>query len=354
VVVFFGFFPAVFFCVSPLRAGPSPQHPLNPPSPPLLPLLPNPPQNNTTSSKTTLMTKISGPGNLPWLRGGPASLDARNVARAVDGSLRRLQTDHLDVALLHWPDRWVPMFGDRDYDPGVVPRYSSIPLEEQLEALGELVRLGKIRAVGLSNETPWGVSRCAALAEFSADSSENPYPRVAATQNSYSLLCRTAEVGGGVMEACDRERVGLLAYSPLAAGHLTGKYQPCPSRAGPDARLNKFRGRYAEAEMRYAFDKPGVMEATRAYVSLAQEAGLTPAAMALRWVLSRPGRLVPSAVIGATSAGQLEELLDAAGGGDGRMAGGGGGGGLGGGPELSADVLERINAIHERHPNPLP
>ena len=307
------------------------------PSPPLH----LPPQYN--SSKTILMTKISGPGNLPWLRNGPAALDPQNIAAAVDGSLRRLKTDHLDLVLLHWPDRWVPMFGDRDYDPNVIPDYPACPLEEQLEALGKIVSEGKARAVGLSNETAWGIARCAALAEFRSD-----LPRVAAVQNGYNLLCRTAEVGGGVMEACDRENVGLLAYAPLAAGHLSGKYLPSPQLAGPRARLNKFRGRYAEAEMRYAFDKPGLREAAQDYVSLAAELGMTPAALALRFVLSRPGRMVPRAVIGATSEEQLAELLDAAAGGDGR------GGGVGGEVGLPGEALARVNAIHERHPNPLP
>lgn len=333
-----------------------------------------PPQNKTHththktlkkhSSKVAICTKISGPGDLPWIRGGPTALDAQNITRGLEQSLRRLDTDHVDLLLLHWPDRWVPMFGGRDYDPAMAA-YSSCPLEEQLEALGEALRTGKARAVGLSNETAWGVARCAALAEFSSSSSCSssgpsslPFPRVAATQNAYSLLCRTAEVAGGLMEACDREDVGVLAYAPLAAGHLTGKYLSASagasSAAGPQSRLIKYRGRYAEAEMRYAFDKPGLEEATRAYVALAQEAGLTPAALALRFVLSRPARLVPSAVIGATDAAQLEELLDAAAGGDGRGGGGGGGGGCLEGVGLPPEVLERIDAIHERHPNPLP
>lgn len=283
------------------------------------------------------------------------------------------------------------MFGGRDYDPATAA-YGSCPLEEQLGALAEIVRNGKARAVGLSNETAWGVARFSALAEFassppspsscssspassspSSPSSPPPYPRVAAVQNAYSLLCRTAEAGGGVMEACDREGVGLLAYAPLAAGHLTGKYLPpeeassssssvSSSAAGPESRLIKYRGRYAEAESRYAFDKPGLRAATQAYVSLAREAGMTPAALALRFVLSRPARIVPSAVIGATDGRQLEELLDAAGGGDGRSGGGrGGGGGGGGGGDACLEgvglppwVLERIDAIHDLHPNPLP
>jgi aryl-alcohol dehydrogenase-like predicted oxidoreductase len=327
-----------------------------------------PPQKKTkknktkqNSSKVTICTKISGPGSLPWIRDGPPSSDAENIRRALDGSLRRLGAAHVDLALLHWPDRWVPMFGARDYDPATAS-YAYCRFEEQLDALGEAVRAGKARAVGLSNETAWGVARCAALAEFSSSSSS--YPRVAATQNAYSLLCRTPEVAGGVMEACDREGVALLAYAPLAAGHLTGKYLPKkkkkksaqPPPPGPESRLVKYRGRYAEAEARYAFGKPGLEDATRAYVGLARERGLTPAALALRFVLSRPGRVVPSAVIGATDAAQLEELLDAASGGDGRggTAAGLGGGCLEDGVGLPPEVLEVIDAIHERHPNPLP
>lgn len=262
------------------------------------------------------------------------------------------------------------MFGARDYDPSTCPTsYAYSRFEEQLEALGEAVRQGKARAVGLSNETAWGVTRCAALAEFSSSAASSssaaasPYPRIAATQNAYSLLCRTPEVAGGVMEACDREGVALLAYAPLAAGHLSGKYLPAASASasaqppGPEARLVKYRGRYAEAEARYAFGKPGLEEATRAYVSLARERGLTPSALALRFVLSRPGRVVPSAVIGATDAAQLDELLDAASGGDGRGGLAGGlvaGDCLEDGVGLPPEVLEAIDAIHERHPNPLP
>jgi aryl-alcohol dehydrogenase-like predicted oxidoreductase len=301
------------------------------------------------SEKVIIATKVSGPGNLPWIRGGPPSLDAAGIGRALDASLQRLSTDSVDLLQLHWPDRWVPMFGARDYDPSSAS-YASCPLEEQLEALEKAVREGKARSVGLSNETAWGVARCGALAEFSSASS--PLPRVASVQNAYSLLCRTPEVAGGVLEACDRERVGLLAYAPLAAGHLTGKYMSGPQGAPPEARLNKYRGRYAEAEMRYAFDKPGLMGAVRSYVDLAREIGITPAALALRFVLSRPRALVPAAVVGATGGGQLRELLDAAGGGDGR--GGNGHERPGGDVGLSAEVLERIDAIHERHPNPLP
>jgi len=323
----------------------------------------NPPR----SDKVLIATKVSGPGGLPWIRGGPPALDAKAIAAALDASLLRLKIGHVDLLQLHWPDRWVPMFGARDYDPSSAP-YASCPLEEQLEALGAAVRGGKARSVGLSNETAWGVARCGALAEFSRDSSGEAYPRVASVQNAYSLLCRTAEVGGGVMEACDREGASLLAYGPLAAGHLTGKYlsfapgggsgghPPEPAPATPESRLNKYRGRYAEAEMRYALDKPGLEGAVRAYVSLAEEVGITPCALAVRFVLSRPPALVPSAVVGATGEGQLRELLDAAAGGDGRGGGGQGRGGNGGGIDvgLSAEVLERIDAIHERHPNPLP
>lgn len=191
-------------------------------------------------------TKVAGPGGMDWLRGGPASADGANIAAAIDGSLARLGVDCIDLLQLHWPDRYVPMFGEVDFDPGAAyPAVASV--EQQLEALAAAVAAGKVRAVGLSNETPWGLMRFCAAAD-SRDSSESssgsssssssssaplPLPRVVSLQNAYSLLCRTFDAGLG--ECCHQEGVSLLAYSPLAMGLLTGKYLD-PGGGPPEAR----------------------------------------------------------------------------------------------------------------------
>ncbi|PRW60379.1 Aldo keto reductase [Chlorella sorokiniana] len=269
-------------------------------------------------------TKVSGPGGMTWLRGGPAALNAANIAAAIDGSLQRLGVDCIDLLQLHWPDRYVPMFGDLEYDPAMA--YTAASFEEQLEALGRAVAAGKVRHVGLSNETPYGLMRFCHLA-----ASRPELPAIASLQNAYSLLCRTFDAG--LAECCHAERVSLLAYSPLAMGLLTGKY--LAADGGPlDARLNKYRGRYAEAESRYG-PKPNMREAVAAYCQLAGEWGLSPTSLALRFVLGHP--LVASAVIGATSSEQLAEQIEAA-----RA------------PPLEPQLLEAIDAIHRRYPNPAP
>ena len=208
-------------------------------------------------------TKVAGPsGQMTWIRGGPAKVDAANIAAAIDGSLLRLGTDYIDLYQIHWPDRYVPMFGDVEYRPGSA--YSgAVPLEEQLAALGDAVREGKVRHVGLSNETAWGLMRCLHRADTSNSSGslnshegrsgghngglrdggaqQNPedsasplpllLPRVASLQNAFSLTCRTFEAH--LAECCQEEVVSLLAYSPLAMGLLTvgalpSNYPPSP------------------------------------------------------------------------------------------------------------------------------
>ncbi|EFN60059.1 hypothetical protein CHLNCDRAFT_48407 [Chlorella variabilis] len=304
-------------------------------------------------------TKVSGPGGMGWLRGGPARLDGANITAALDASLRRLGTDYVDLLQLHWPDRqglrcaglrcgvpqlawlsadlpprhlrqpasYVPMFGDLDYDPAMA--YAAASFEEQLGALAAAVEAGKVRHVGLSNETPYGLMRFCQLGERSGG-----WQAVAAhaqKHNAYSLLCRTFDAG--LAECCHAERVSLLAYSPLAMGLLTGKYLAAGG-GPPDARLNKYRGQYAEAESRYG-PKPNVHVAVTAYCRLAADWGLTGASLALRFVLAHS--LVASAVVGATSSRQLQELLDAA-----RQ------------PPLDEGLLQAVDAVHRRFPNPTP
>jgi len=281
-------------------------------------------------ARVHLTTKVTGPGGMPWVRGGPPRLDGAAVREALDGSLARLGTGEVDLLLLHWPDRYVPLWGETAFDPS--RSYGdATPMEEVWAACGEVVASGKARAVGLSNETAWGLGRALAVGT----------PPVAALQNAYSLMARTFEAT--CAETCAAAGVPLLAYAPLAAGLLTGKYN---SRGGgdrraaaawggpPDARLNKYKGRYAEGEARYAPTVPA-RAAAAAYAALAVRAGLSPAALALRWVLGRP--LVGGAVVGVTGEAQLAELVAAAGGGT-----------------LPGDVLEAVERIHARWPSPTP
>ena len=243
-----------------------------------------------------ISTKVSGPGGMEWLRGGPERLDAENIIAAVEGSLMRLSTEHIDTLLLHWPDRYVPMFGDSFYENQYA--YDSFcSFEEQMEAMERLHTKGKIRSFGLSNETPYGVMKfCGVL---------NSGVRPMVIQNSYSLLCRTFETGG-LAECCHMENIGLMAYSPLAMGLLSGKYTRDGYCEDADARLVKFKGRYAEAESRYG-PKPNVYSAIEAYVQLAEKHDMTPVELAMRFVYSHPQ--VVSVVVGASKITQLELLI---------------------------------------------
>jgi aryl-alcohol dehydrogenase-like predicted oxidoreductase len=241
--------------------------------------------------RIVLATKVAGPGRgMPWIRGGPAALDRDNIRAAVEGSLRRLRTDYIDLYQLHWPARNQPMFGQWQYDPA--NERESTPIRAQLEALAELVAAGKVRAVGLSNEHPWGVM------QFVRASEEFGLPRVASIQNAYSLLNRRFECG--LAEVCHRENVGLLAYSTLGFGHLTGKYLADAQADGRITRFPSFGQRYA---------KPGVAAAVAGYCALARAHGLTPTQLALAFVRSR--WFVASAIVGASTLAQLEENLAA-------------------------------------------
>lgn len=267
--------------------------------------------------RVILASKVSGPGRdwLAYIRGGGNHLDRRNIHAAVDASLRRLQTDVIDLYQLHWPERDTNCFGKLGYVHRETP--DEVPLLETLEALGELVSAGKVRHVGVSNETPWGLMRYLSLAE------SHGLPRMASIQNPYNLLNRSFEIG--LAEISHREGVGLLAYSPLAFGALSGKY--LGGRQPPGARLTLYPhyDRYAN---------PQAQRATHDYVTLARDSGLDPAQMALAFVTSRP--FLTSNIIGATSCEQLRSNLDSL------------------SVQLDEDVLREIEAIHQRHPNPSP
>ncbi|NCA71651.1 MAG: NADP(H)-dependent aldo-keto reductase [Sphingobacteriia bacterium] len=266
--------------------------------------------------RVILATKVVGASTwLPHIRGGAARLDRANIEAALDASLRRLQTDWIDLYQLHWPDRQTNYFGKLGYTP--VAQDDSIPLIETLEVLADLITAGKVRAVGVSNETPWGLMRFLNLAE------QTGLPRMASIQNPYSLLNRTFEIG--LAEVASREECGLLAYSPLGFGVLSGKY--LDGRQPPGARLTRF-----ERFDRYS--NPRAEWATRQYVDLARRHGLDPARMALAWVTSRP--FTTSTIIGATTLAQLESNLASA-----ELT-------------LSREVIDEIESIHIQQPNPAP
>lgn len=265
--------------------------------------------------KLVVATKIAGPSRgFAWIRNSPR-IDRQNLEAAIDSSLKRLQTDYVDLYQIHWPDRYVPMFGATSYDAS--QKHDTVPIAEQLQVLADLVRAGKVRHVGLSNETPWGVG------EFVKCAEKTGLPRVVTVQNAYHLMNRSFETG--LAEVCHHARVDLLAYSPLAFGYLTGKYVVDPNAKGRITQFASFGQRYA---------KPNVPAATKEYVRIAREAGLTPATMALAFARTR--RFTGSVIIGATNLNQLQENLDSA------EAG------------LTAEVLEKIEAVHKVYPNPAP
>lgn len=240
-----------------------------------------------------LATKIAGPNKMmPWIRGANHNLDAVNIRAAVEDSLRRLHTDYIDLYQIHWPSRNLPIFGANSFDPDA--ERPAVPIAETLGALDELVRAGTIRHIGVSNESTWG------LCQYIKRSEQHGLPRIATVQNLYNLTARLFETSL-MDEACYREGISLLAYSPLAFGQLTAKYLDDPQARG---RLTVFPKNWSPRYVR-----PSVLAATAEYAALARAHGLTPAQMALAWCSSRP--FVASTIIGATSLAQLEENIDA-------------------------------------------
>ena len=272
--------------------------------------------------KVILASKVVGRSENRWFRddGGPTRVTRKQVEEAVDKSLKRLQTDYIDLYQLHFPDRPMPWGSNptRVQASGFAAAEDETTIAEQLDAFGALVKAGKIRHFGLSNESAWGTMSFLQEAREAAGR-----PRVQSIQNAYNLLNRTFETA--LAEIVLREDVGLLAYSPLAQGYLTGKYLDGARPAGARATLFQRGQRY---------ETPGAEEAIRAYVALAREEGLDPAKLALAFVTSRS--FVTSNIIGATSLEQLTVALDSQ---DVAIT-----------PELEA----KIDAIHQRVGNPCP
>lgn len=264
--------------------------------------------------KVVLATKVAGPRNVPYIRENMA-LDHRHIHQAVDDSLSRLKTDYIDLYQLHWPQRQTNTFGQLNYP--YPDQQEEVTLIETLEALSDLVRMGKVRYIGVSNETPWGLMTYLRLAE------KHDLPRMVSIQNPYNLLNRSFEVG--LSEISHYEGVKLLAYSPMAFGVLSGKY------------LNGARPTGARCSLFERFQRyftPQGLKATEAYVNLAREFGLDPAQMALAFVNQRP--FVASNIIGATNLQQLKSNIDSL------------------ELELSEELLLKIQEIGTLYSNPCP
>ncbi|MBY8275309.1 NADP(H)-dependent aldo-keto reductase [Vibrio fluvialis] len=264
--------------------------------------------------KVVLATKVAGPRNVPYIRENMA-LDHRHIHQAIDDSLSRLKTDYIDLYQLHWPQRQTNTFGQLNYP--YPDQQEEVTLIETLEALSDLVRMGKVRYIGVSNETPWGLMTYLRLAE------KHDLPRMVSIQNPYNLLNRSFEVG--LSEISHYEGVKLLAYSPMAFGVLSGKY------------LNGARPTGARCSLFERFQRyftPQGLKATEAYVNLAREFGLDPAQMALAFVNQRP--FVASNIIGTTNLQQLKSNIDSL------------------ELELSEELLLKIQEIGTLYSNPCP
>lgn len=266
-----------------------------------------------------VLTKVAGySANSTWVRNPPRTtrVTRDQIRESVDASLTRLQTDYVDLLQIHWPDRYVPLFGGPSYDPSQ-QRPDDVPFEEQLRGLEEVIKAGKVRHIGVSNETSYGVAEFIHLAKTAG------LPKICSIQNSYSLLNR-GQYETDLAETCLHHKVGLLAYSPLAGGGLTGKYNV--GQVDPKARFNLFAG-YME---RYTTST--VKAAVGDYMEVASKHGLTPTQLALAWCRSR--WCVASSIIGATSMKQLKENLEAF------------------DKDISQECLDAVNAVYKKFRDP--
>ena len=262
--------------------------------------------------KIVLATKVAGPG-MEYLRGG-SRLSRKHIMQAADDSLKRLQTDYIDLYQVHWPERKSNFFGRLGYE------YSDemgVSIEETLEAMSDLVKSGKVKYIGISNETPWGTNMYLQLAKDAG------YEKIISIQNPYSLLNRIYEVG--LAEISQHEGVGLLAYSPLGFGQLTGKYI---NKTDENTRL----GLYGDWFTRYS--NQNCLDAVREYSQIADKHNISLTHLALAFVNTRP--FVTSNIIGATTMDQLKENIESI------------------NIDLSEEILEEVNEVHSNQPNPAP
>lgn len=264
-----------------------------------------------------IATKVAGPSRgMTWLRGQTRAVNRANITQAIEGSLRRLQTDYIDLYQIHWPERYVPLFGESVYQCDRI-RPEAVPMAEQLVVFADLIQAGKIRHWGLSNETPWG------MATFTQLATQLHLPAPISIQNAYNLLNRVFETSHA--EASLQAQMPLLAYSPLGFGCLTDKYVAGNSTTSRLALYPAFGARYR---------KPQVDPAVHAYAAIAQKYGLSLSQMALAFVRSR--WFVASVIIAATTLDQLADNIRSA-----QIT-------------LSEEILHEIDAVHERSPNPAP
>jgi len=273
---------------------------------------------NGNRGDLVIASKIAGPG-ADWvshIRGGKTRFNTQHIGQALDASLKRLQTDYIDLYQLHWPERKTNYFGRLGYHPSD-NEGELTPIRATLEALEKQVKAGKIRAIGLSNETPWG------LMQFLSIAKEYDLPKIVSVQNPYSLINRSFEVG--CAEISHREDVGLLAYSPLGFGVLTGKYLNGAQPENARITLWPEYGRYMNSQ---------AVSATEAYVQLAHDNGLDPTQMALAYVSGRP--FVTSTIIGATTMAQLKTNITSI------------------NLQLDENIIAVIDDIHVQYPNPAP
>lgn len=273
-------------------------------------------QERKCRDQVILATKIAGPG-LPWIRGGSARLDRTNVITALEASLKRLKTSYVDLYQLHWPNRPHYHFGQHwAFNPQAVDPQAEIDgFHEVLETLHDLMRLGKIRHIGLSNESAWGVMRHLRLSD------EKRLPRIVSIQNEYNLTCRLFEPD--LAEISLHEQVGLLAYSPLSTGAISGKYL---NGAMPEGSRRTLPQRNVHRA------NPIADMAIAAYINIARKHHLDVCQMALAFILSRP--FVTSAIIGATKMEQLRSNIAAV------------------KVQLSAETMRDIEAVHRQFPVP--
>jgi len=255
--------------------------------------------NPGAREKLVIATKVAGPSRaMPWVRNGSNNLTAEDIISACEGSLKRMNIEVIDLYQIHWPVRQVPMFGGMYYNPANENTGVSA-IEEQLRALHTLVQAGKVRAIGLSNETPFGVHEFVRLAE------QHGLPRIATVQNNYGLLARTVE--NGLDETMHRLGVSLLPYSPLAFGLLTGKYDN--DGLTGDSVPGEWRLRKFESTRKQRWGRPDALKAARRYNALAREYGFTPTQMALAFCYTK--WQVASTIIGVRTLEQLDENLNA-------------------------------------------